>query len=157
MCCSCSTAILLLRSLPGPHVPSIAAPAAAAAAVAAAEGVPKEPVSLTPGIAFFIGAAFVEWLESKRPEGLPGGWNLSHAAGRPARFDQQIATDGFRKIVCGHWGKGELRGPVRSASTAAARSHACRDICCMRMHARMFAACACMHARELSVRTCMHT
>jgi len=38
----------------------------------AIDGVPKEPVSLTPGIAFFIGAAFVEWLESKRPEGSQG-------------------------------------------------------------------------------------
>jgi hypothetical protein len=28
-------------------------------------GVPNEPVSLTPGIAFFIGHAFVKWIQSK--------------------------------------------------------------------------------------------
>lgn len=35
-------------------------------------GVPNEPVSLTPGIAHFIGYSFTKWLEARRPAGISG-------------------------------------------------------------------------------------
>jgi phosphomannomutase len=34
-------------------------------------GVPDQPVSLTPGIAFFIGHSFARWLQSRRTEASP--------------------------------------------------------------------------------------
>lgn len=37
-----------------------------------ATGVPKEPVTLTPGIAHFIGYSFAKWLEAKRPADAEG-------------------------------------------------------------------------------------
>ena len=49
-------------------------------------GVPNEPVSLTPGIAFFIGHAFAEWLADKQGSSAAGEDIIRVSVGRDPRI-----------------------------------------------------------------------
>jgi phosphomannomutase len=52
--------------------PRLKTPSPSPRSPASFPGVPNEPVSLTPGIAHFIGYSFTKWLEARRPAGVSG-------------------------------------------------------------------------------------